>query len=109
MVVKDDHNYGCSVAVQSDGSLAVDCGHQDNTHLKDLKSKIEWDEHLAGVHKELGIPPRLPGYKATSKGLLFVRRFNKQTYRTQLTNFTARIVVDVEEDDGARNQPHPHD
>lgn len=52
--------------------------------------------------RQLGVPPRSVPYRATDAGLFYRLRVGKRVQHVQLTNFVARIVADVEEDDGAK-------
>lgn len=98
----DGDTYECCVIVRADGSLAAKCQHDAEATWKEhFKPVIGWDEHADGVKDELGIKRSTIPYKPTPHGIVHLKMTANDVVQVPLTNFTARIVNEVAEDDGA--------
>jgi hypothetical protein len=100
----DDHDHECAVVVRADGKFEFRCGHNENARWKDLRPLLDWDTHIPRVLRDLGVPARSAPYRSTDTGLFHLVKFKTRTERVRLSNFTARIVRDVEEDDGVEQR-----
>ena len=93
----EGRRFGCCVVVRTDGTFLARCHH--GATWKDYKQSLGWREHARAVMRELGVAPRsFVPYLAADSGLYFRR--HKRAGRVRLTNFTAAIAADIEEDDG---------
>jgi hypothetical protein len=101
----DGHHFECSVIVRPDGGFAAKCMHDDAASWKEsFRPKIGWGEHVGSVLDGLGMARRTTPYEATAQGLVHLRPSSNGPIEVPLTNFTARIVKDVTEDDGAEER-----
>jgi hypothetical protein len=103
--VGEGNRYRCYLVVRTDGTYGVRCLHNSVASWSSFKALIGWQEHARGVRRALGIPPRSIPYRTTESGLVFLLRLNnKRVVRVPLCNFNARILRDVEEDDGVETR-----
>jgi hypothetical protein len=93
----DGHEYECSVMVKPDGKFAANCFHDDAAGWFEFKSLIGWHEHAAAVKAELGL---VTEYKATDRGIVWMKPTKDGPVPTPLTNYKARILRTCVEDDG---------
>ena len=100
----DEHHYECCVIVRPNGSFAAKCQHESKAGWKDFKPLIRWDENIGAVLDELGIKRRTGPYKMTDTGIVHRKKTKDGTVEVPLTNFTAKIVADIAEDDGVETR-----
>lgn len=101
----DGQHYECCVIVRGDGSFAAKCMHDEKaTWREHFKERIGWDEHVGTVLDELGIARRTAPYEATASGILHLKPSRDGITKVPLTNFTATLVSDTAEDDGAETR-----
>jgi hypothetical protein len=94
------HSHECGIVVQADGRFSVKCLHDEGATWLDFKYLIGWFDHAPQVMRELGIAPRSCPYRATDAGLFYLQRHRGHRRKVRMTNFSARILRDIEEDDG---------
>ena len=101
----DGDTYECCVIVRGDGSFAAKCQHDaDATWKEHFKPKIGWETHGGAVPTELGHAPKSVPYQATPGGIVRMKSSADGVVKTPLTNFTAKIVSDIAEDDGVETR-----
>lgn len=97
----DEHTHECCVIVRANGSYAAKCQHDAEASWKEhFKPVIGWDKHVGDVLEALGITQRPLLYHETANGIA-KRKPTEEEAWAPLTNFTARIIGEVAEDDGA--------
>src|SRR5262249_54025949 len=84
---------------------AIKCRHDEDATWGTFRRLIGWADHAKKVMRELSIAPRSIPYRATDSGLVHLLRAGKRVVRVPLCNFVARIVRDVEVDDGVEIRP----
>jgi hypothetical protein len=94
------HTHKCSVFVHGDGRFGARCRHDEDANWVSFKLRIGWFDHAPQVMRELGVAPRSCPYRATDAGLFYLQRHRGHRRKVRMTNFTARIVRDIEGDDG---------
>ncbi len=94
------HSHECAIIVRADGTFTAKCRHDQDATWQTFRLAIGWPDHVRNVMKHLGIAPRSCPYRATDSGLIYLQRSRGRRVKRRLTNFIARIVRDVEEDDG---------
>ncbi len=96
-----DRNFPqCAVVVRADGTFMFRCQRDENATWQRFKKLVSWEKHARPVMRELGVAPRSLPYRLRDDGLYYVRRLGSRVVRVQLTSFAAKIVRDIEEDDG---------
>ena len=95
--VFNPEHHDAAVFCQADGALQFKCFHTSC-------SGNQWKEFRASLEGTKGarfeFVKRGPVYEATDEGLFWRNGMKDGTCRVKLTNFTARIITDILEDDG---------
>src|SRR5262245_42362016 len=98
------HSHECAIIVRAGARIGVHCRHDADATWLDFKYLIGWFDHAPQVVRERGIAPRSCPYRVTDAGLVYLRRSRGRLTKVRLTNFSARILRDVEADDGVETR-----